>query len=167
MMKLGWTPTVNGTRLCVLKSSFKGKYCGRCKLESAHNSSAPYLYSQELMGNASWFPSLFTKPRSTPNISITTSQWTGQSITHHLATWIETSGLSLWPNSPTYAAHLLSTIRYSSSMDKVFTLTTAHWYKWKVKTSSSSYLNWVAQSTAMPMTTGLTIKWRLFKNFEG
>ena len=31
--------------------------------------------------------------RITPKISIATSHWTGQSIKHHLATWMETGGL--------------------------------------------------------------------------
>ena len=44
VMKLGLTPMVNGTRLCVHTSYFKGKLCGRCKLESTHHSGAPYLY---------------------------------------------------------------------------------------------------------------------------
>ena len=43
VMKLGWTPTVNGVRLCVVTSNFKGKECGRCKLKSVHPSGAPYL----------------------------------------------------------------------------------------------------------------------------
>ena len=111
VMKLGSTPTVNGARLCVLTSCFKGKECRRCKLESVHHSGAPYLYLPELMGNASCLPSLFTKPKSTPKISITTSHWTEQSITHHLATWIEMDGLRPWPNSPTYAVPPLSTIK--------------------------------------------------------
>ena len=120
VMKLGWTSMVNGARLCVLTSTFKGKECGRCKLKRAHHSGAPYLYLPELMGNASCLPSLFTKPRSTPKISITTSHSTGQSITHHLAKWIEMGGLSPWPNYPTYAVPPLSTIRYSSSMETIF-----------------------------------------------
>ena len=114
VMKLGSTPTVNGARLCILTSTFKGKECGRCKLESTHHYGAPYLYLPELMGNASCLPSLFTKPSSTSKISITTSHWTGQSITHHLATWIETDGLRPRPNYPTYTVPPLSTIRYSS-----------------------------------------------------
>ena len=108
-----------------ITSTFKGKECGRCKLESAHHYGAPYLYLPKLMGNASCLPSLFTKPRSTPKISITASHWTGQSITHHLATWIETGGLRSWPNSPIYAVPLLSKSRYSSSMDTIVISMTA------------------------------------------
>ena len=122
VMKLGSTPTVNGARLCVLTSNFKGKECGRCKMESAHHSGAPYLSLPELMGNTSCLPSLFTKPRITSKIFITTPHWTGQSITHHLATWIDTGGLRPWPNSPTYALPPLSTIRYYSSMDTIVIL---------------------------------------------
>ena len=82
VMKLGWTPTVNGARLCVLTSTFKGKECERFKLDRAHHSVAPYFSLPELMGNASCLPLLFTKPRSNPKISITTSHWTGH--THSL-----------------------------------------------------------------------------------
>ena len=112
-------PMVNGARLCVLTSTFKGKECGRCKLESAHHYSAHYLSLPELMGNASCLPSLFTKPRITSKISITTPNWTGQSITHHLATWIDPGGLRPWSNSPTYVLPPLSTIRYYSFMDTI------------------------------------------------
>ena len=125
VIKLGWTTTVNGAIVCVLTSTFKGKECGRCKLESAHHSGSPYLYLPDMMGNDSFLPSLFTKPRSTPKISITTSHWTGRSITHHLDIWIETGGLRPWTNSPTYVAPPLSTIRYSSLMDKIVTSTIA------------------------------------------
>ena len=155
-MKLGWTPMVNGASLCVLTSIFKGKECGRRKLEREHHSDAPYLCLPKLMGNASCLPSLFTKPRSTPKISITTSHWTGQSITHHLVSWIETGGLRLWSNSPTYVAPPLSTIRYSSLMDMIVTLTTAPQHKRKAKTSSPSCLKRVTPSTTISMTTGLT-----------
>ena len=112
VMKLFLTPTINGTRLCVLTSCFKGKECGRWKLERTHHSGAPYFYSKYLMGNASFLPSFFTKPRSTPKISITTSNLTGQSITHHLSTWIDTGGLWEWPNYPTCMVPTLLTIRY-------------------------------------------------------
>ena len=52
VMKLGSTPMINGTRLCVLTITFKGKECGRCKLESAYHSGAPYLSLPKMMGNA-------------------------------------------------------------------------------------------------------------------
>ena len=123
--RFGLTPTVNVTRLCVLTSYFKGKKRGRRKLESSHYSGAPYLYSQELMGNASCLLSLFIRTRITPKISITTSNWTGHSITPHMATLIETGGLSPWPNYPTYTTPLLSTTIYSSSVDMIVTSNTA------------------------------------------
>ena len=75
-MKLVLTPTVNGTKFCLLESYFNGKECGRGKLERAHHYGAPYLYSQELMVNDSCIPSFLIKPRIIPKISITTSHWT-------------------------------------------------------------------------------------------
>ena len=125
VMKLGWTPTVNGTRLCVLTSYLKEKECVRWKLESAHHSGIPYFYSQELVGNSSLLPSLFTNPRINSNISIPKSHRNGQSITHRLSTLIETVGLRPLPNYPTYAAHPLSKIGYSYFLDMIVTLTTS------------------------------------------
>ena len=60
-----------------------------------------------------WFmpPVVVHQAMSTPRISIKTTHWTGQSITHHLDTWIETGGLVPWSNYPTYTAPPLSTIR--------------------------------------------------------
>ena len=60
-----------------------------------------------------WFipPVVVHQEMSTPRISIKTTHWTGQSITHHLDTWIETGGLVPWSNYPTYTAPPLSTIR--------------------------------------------------------
>ena len=91
--EIGFEPNGKWHRVVCTYKFFQGGEIGRWKLESAHHSGAHYLYSQELMGSSSCLLLLFTNPRSTPNIYITTSHWTVQSIKHHLATWIETGGL--------------------------------------------------------------------------
>ena len=68
-LKLVLIITLDGARSSVLTSYFKMNECGNCKLEKEHHSGERYLSLLDLMGNASFHISLFTKPRSTPKIS--------------------------------------------------------------------------------------------------
>ena len=92
--EIGFDPNVKLGKVVCTYEYFQGKIMWKVQTkESAHHYGAPYLYLPELMGNASCLPSLFAKPKSITKISITISHWTEQSITHHLATWIDTGGL--------------------------------------------------------------------------
>ena len=137
-MKSSLTSMEGRTRSSVIMSSFKVNECGRCKLESEHNSGANYLSLTKLMVNDSFHLSLCTNPSSTSKISTSTLHCTGNYITHHMVIWIETGCLKPRPNSTTYVVTTLSTIKYYVSMNTAATLMTAHPYIWSAKTSNPS-----------------------------
>ena len=110
-MKLDLISTEYGSMSAVLTSSFKVNECGRWKLESEHHYRARFMSLPEMMGNTSCHPSFFNKPMITPKIYNSTSLSYGNSTKQHLCIQIDTGGLKSRPNSTTYAAPTLSTIR--------------------------------------------------------
>ena len=154
VVKLGLIPMEGGIRSYILTSSFKVDECGKWKLESEHHYGARSLSLPDPMGNALCHPSLWTKPRSTPKISTSTSHWTGQYITNHLDIWIDMGGLNPWPNYPAYAAPPLSKIRWFYSMDMTVNLMTAHQDIRIAETSNPLYWNRATQPKIIQMIMG-------------
>ena len=110
------------------------------------------------MGNASGLPSFSAKKRSTPNISTSTSHWTGYSNTHHLGIWLETGGLNTWPNYPLSVVPSLSTIKSFYLVDMISTLVTAPLVTRRTKISnplfwSQATLLMTIRTTMSPMQT--------------
>ena len=110
--EIGFDTNTTWNKVICTYKLFQGEKCWRWKLERDHHSGARYLYLPEMIGNASCHLSFYTKPRSTPKISTSTSHWNGKSITKNMGIWIDTGDLNHWHNSTTYVAPHLSTIRY-------------------------------------------------------